>query len=259
MKFKTLDEFMRQYEKSLDQIIPPYNYIIARLDGRSFSKFTEDQNFKKPFDDTFHDYMTQTTKYLMENSGFRIIYGYTESDEISLLFHLHENSFNRKTRKIISTLAGTASAFMSLKTNVPVSFDCRIIPLPNKELVYDYFAWRQEDSKRNSLNTYAYWTLRHNKFSPHQATSTLEHATIEEKRNILEKYGIQYDTVPDWQKRGTGCYFQTVNKTGYNPITKKHIQTKRQKLVVDEHVPVRHEYKKLIEYILEKQTKNTPV
>ena len=34
--------------------------------------------------------------------GFNIIYGYTESDEISLLFHPNENTFNRKQRKLNS-------------------------------------------------------------------------------------------------------------------------------------------------------------
>ena len=34
----------------------------------------------------FRDMMTGTVKALMESSGFRIVYGYSESDEISLLF-----------------------------------------------------------------------------------------------------------------------------------------------------------------------------
>ena len=42
--------------------------------------------------------MVDTVKALM-NYGFRVIYGYTESDEISLLFHPEENTFARKVRK----------------------------------------------------------------------------------------------------------------------------------------------------------------
>ena len=38
------------------------------------------------FDDFDKDLMVETVKTLL-NVGFRIVYGYTESDEISLLFH----------------------------------------------------------------------------------------------------------------------------------------------------------------------------
>jgi tRNA(His) 5'-end guanylyltransferase len=58
--------------------------------------------------------------------GFRVIYGYTQSDEISLLFHPEENSFGRKTRKLNSILAGEASAKFSLQLGDHGSFDCRI-------------------------------------------------------------------------------------------------------------------------------------
>jgi hypothetical protein len=42
--------------------------------------------------------MISTTESLM-TSGFQVIFGYTESDEISLLFALNEKQFGRKLRK----------------------------------------------------------------------------------------------------------------------------------------------------------------
>ena len=36
MDFDVLDKKMRVYEESLDQIIPPDIYLVARLDGRGF-------------------------------------------------------------------------------------------------------------------------------------------------------------------------------------------------------------------------------
>ena len=47
------------------------------------------------------------------NCGFNVVYGYTESDEISLLFPVTK-SFNRKLRKLNSILSGEASAKFSL-------------------------------------------------------------------------------------------------------------------------------------------------
>ena len=86
MIFEELDKKMRIYEESLDQSILPDLYMAARLDGRSFTRLTKEIcQFEAPFDIRFRDLMIQTTKALME-CGFRIVYGFTESDEISLLF-----------------------------------------------------------------------------------------------------------------------------------------------------------------------------
>ena len=101
MRFDDFDKEMRVYEESLDQYILPDMYIVARLDGRSFTKLTKDVcRFEAPFDERFRDLMINTTKSLMD-CGFRIIYAFTESDEISLLFDVSEDAFGRKVRKSI--------------------------------------------------------------------------------------------------------------------------------------------------------------
>ena len=105
--------------------------------------------------------------------GFRVIYAYTESDEISLLFAPEETTFGRKVRKYNSILAGEASAAFSLQLGGAAAFDCRTIPLPTAERVQDYFLWRQEDAHRNSLNSHCYWMLRKEGMSAAEATETL--------------------------------------------------------------------------------------
>jgi tRNA(His) guanylyltransferase len=107
MKFDDLDAKMRVFETNHDLCVLPNVYMVARLDGHGFTKLTkETHDFEAPFDERFKDIMAQTTSHLMTNSGFNFIYGFTESDEISLLFHYNENSFGRKTRKLNSLLAG---------------------------------------------------------------------------------------------------------------------------------------------------------
>ena len=52
MTFNDLDAKMRVYEQSLDQIIPPENYLLARIDGRSFTRLTKEIcQFEAPFDE----------------------------------------------------------------------------------------------------------------------------------------------------------------------------------------------------------------
>lgn len=206
MNFDVLDEKMRKYETSLDQIIVPGMYMIARLDGRNFSRLTKElYPFEAPFDERFRDMMINTVRELMK-AGFRVLYAYTESDEISLLFHPEEDSFSRKTRKYNSILASIAGAAFSLQLGSIASFDCRMIPLPNTELVKDYFLWRQEDANRNALNGHCYWMLRKEGASVKEATALLEGKSVAWKNEFLYQRGINYNDLPSWQKRGIGLY-----------------------------------------------------
>lgn len=251
MKFDEFDKKMRVYEESLDQYILPDMYIVARLDGRSFTNLTKKTcNFEAPFDTKFRDLMVDTVKALME-CGFHIVYGYTESDEISLLFHPDDNTFGRKVRKLNTTLAGEASAAFSLALGKAATFDCRIVPLPNKDRVADYFVWRQEDSHRNSLNAHCYWALRKEGEDQNLATMELEGKSVAYKNELLFQKGINYNDLPSWQKRGIGVYFRDVDKEGYNPVKDEKVLTQRRELYADYELPIGEEYKDFILHFLE--------
>lgn len=247
MRFDDFDKQMRVYEESLDQCIIPDMYIVARLDGRSFTRLTKDVcQFEAPFDPVFRDLMVNTTKYLMEESGFQILYGFTQSDEISLLFARDEITFNRKVRKINTTLAGEASAAFSMALGKLASFDCRVVPLPNEERVSDYFRWRQEDAHRNALNSWCYWTLRKEGKTAREASKVLEGNGTSFKNEMLFQHGINFNDLPNWQKRGTGIYVQEVKKEGFNPITGEKIMTTRKQLFVDYDLEIGDKYDEFI-------------
>lgn len=242
MKFDDFDTNMRIYEQSLDQYILPDMYLVARLDGRSFTRLTKEIcQFEAPFDIRFRDYMVETVKYLMD-CGFRIVYGFTESDEISLLFHKDDNTFGRKVRKINTTLAGEASAAFSLALGRAATFDCRVVPLPNLSRVRDYFIWRQEDAHRNSLNAHCYWLLRKEGIGKEEATKRLEGKSVSYKNELLFEKGVNYNELPSWQKRGIGVYYTSAIKEGYNPIKQEKVQTERRELYTDYHLKLGDEY-----------------
>jgi len=250
MNFDELDKKMRTYEQSLDQIILPDMYLAARLDGRGFTRLTKEIcQFEAPFDVRFRDLMIHTTQALMD-CGFRVIYGYTESDEISLLFSADEDTFGRKTRKYNSTLAGEASAVFSMELGQKATFDCRIIPLPNIERVQDYFRWRQEDAHRNSLNSHCYWMLRKEGKSVREATRELEGKSVSYKNDLLFSRGINYDQLPAWQKRGVGLWKEKYEKDGFDPVRNITVKTTRNKIAVCEELPIGEEYAALIRQII---------
>ncbi len=87
MKFDELDARMRRFETSHDHCVLPGIFMVARIDGRNFTRLTKElHEFEAPFDERFRDLMLSTVEHVMD-CGFRVTYGYTQSDEISLLLH----------------------------------------------------------------------------------------------------------------------------------------------------------------------------
>ncbi len=250
MKFDDLDKRMRVFETSHDFCVLPNMYMVARIDGRGFTKLTKEKhNFQKPFDETFRDYMVETVKHLL-TCGFNIIYGYTESDEISLLFDFHENTFSRKIRKYNSVLAGEASAKFSLLLGDLATFDCRISQLPGKQDVADYFRWRNEDAHRNALNAHCYWMLREQGKSAIKATKEVKGKSVAFKNEWLFQYGINFNDIPNWQKRGVGVYWEDYEKLGWNPIKAEKVPTIRRQLSVEMNLPMGDAYNEFVMDIL---------
>jgi tRNA(His) guanylyltransferase len=250
MKFDELDSRMRVFETAHDHCVLPGLYIVARLDGHGFTRLTKQvHEFETPFDERFRDMMLATVEYLM-NIGIEITYAYTQSDEISLLFGYEETTFNRKLRKLNSILAGEASAKFSFQLGDIACFDCRISQLPCKEEVVNYFRWRSEDAHRNALNAHCYWSLRRDGYSATRATSVIHRLPVADKNELLFRYGINFNQVPNWQKRGMGIYWEEYQKLGFNPITGETVPAIRRRIKRDLHLPIRDEYSLFIAQLI---------
>ena len=250
MKFDELDKRMRVFETAHDHCVLPHIYMVARIDGRSFTRLTKEvHTFEAPFDIRFRDFMVETVKHLM-NCGFSVLYGYTESDEISLLFSLNESAFGRKLRKFNSVLAGEASARFSTLLGDIAAFDCRISQLPTQRDVVDYFRWRNEDAFRNALNAHCYWKLREAGKNYKEATQMLEGMSVPHKNELLFQHGINFNELPNWQKRGIGCYWETFEKEGINPKTGEKSLAVRRRIGVTYDLPMKDAYSLFIEKIL---------
>jgi len=243
MKFDELDSRMRVFETINDQFVLPGLHMVARLDGRSFTRLTkEDHKFTAPFDERFRDLMVETAVHLMSESGIRFLYGYTESDEISLLFVPGEDKFGRKVRKLISILAGEASAKFSLLLGAVGVFDCRISQLPTIELVVDYFRWRNEDAHRNALNAHCYWCLRKQGQTASNATSKLEGLSIAAKNELLFQNGINFNELPLWQRRGIGVAWETYERPATDPRTGEPTSATRKRIRRLFELPMKDDY-----------------
>ncbi|MFN7923471.1 MAG: tRNA(His) guanylyltransferase Thg1 family protein [Bryobacteraceae bacterium] len=250
MNKDTFEARMRRFETAHDLSLVPGIFLVARLDGRGFTRLTKElYPFEKPFDSRFRDYMVATVEHLMQ-AGPRVIYGYTQSDEISLLFGRDDGIFDRRLRKLDSVLAGEASACFSMKLSGIACFDCRISQLPTEESVVDYFRWRQADATRNALNAHCYWLLRQQGKSARQADEALVGLSQPKKNELLFAAGINFAKLPNWQKRGTGFYWESVEKHGRNPKTGEKTIALRRQLKVEMELPKQGAYDEFIRQLL---------
>jgi tRNA(His) 5'-end guanylyltransferase len=250
VKFDELDQRMRVYETAHDQLVVPGVHVVARIDGRNFTRLTREiHQFEAPYDERFRDLMIETTKHLM-TSGFQVLYGYTQSDEISLLISPDEGSFGRKTRKWLSILAGEASARFSSGLGDVAAFDCRLCELPTVDVVVDYFRWRNEDAHRNALNGHCYWRLRAEDHGAKSATAALLGMSVAAKNELLYSKGVNFNDLPSWQKRGVGVVWESFEKSATNPITNEPVTALRRRLRVEQELPMRDEYSAFVREIV---------
>ena len=246
MKANQLEARMRAFETSDDFCVPHDTYVLVRVDGRNFTTLTRQRHaFHAPYDVGFRDLMIGTARRLM-SCGFNVLYAYLQSDEISLLLHPSDATFQRKTRKLLSILAGEASAAFSVALGDIGVFDARLSLLPDREQLADYFRWRQADARRNALNGYCYWLLRDQDETPAQVHRELLYLSATEKKALLALLGDDFDAIPAWQKNGAGIYKHGVPKVGIDPRTGEQVAATRHELKTDFDLPTRDAYVRFI-------------
>jgi tRNA(His) guanylyltransferase len=228
--------------------IPPGTWAVLRLDGRGFSRLTE-ARFDKPFDLRFHELMCEAARALVIDLG--ALYAFTESDEISVLMPRGSTLFDREVEKLVSVSASIASSTFSLGLEAAAHFDSRVWVGARPEDVADYFRWRQSDAGRCCLNGWAYWTLRKAGRAVSEATGQLHRSTVAEKNELLFQHGINFNDLPSWQKRGTGCRWESYEKPGANPKTGEQVSVVRRRLAVDRDLPLGDAYGRFIMELLE--------
>lgn len=224
--------------------MPPGSWTVLRVDGRGFSRLTE-EHFSKPFDDRMHQHMTTVAEALVTELGGA--YGCTHCDEASVLLPPDSDLFGRSQEKLVSVSAGIASAAFTAAAGTPGHFDSRAWIGATVPDVADYFSWRQSDAARSALGSWCYWTLRQAGRTGPQATAELTGVSASGLNELLHQHGINYNDVPAWQRRGTGLYWQDHSKTGHDPRTGTETVTTRRRLHADDHLPMKDQYRALIQ------------
>lgn len=182
---------MKSYELK-DKIISGIPFV-ARLDGKSFSTWTK--KFKRPYDITLHNAFIDATKLLVKETHACI--GYTQSDEITLVYNEDDEYFGRKIQKLCSVLSSIASASFN-KQNLSDNFayfDCRIFGVPNRGEASNAVLWRELDATKNAISSVAQHYFSHK--SLHKTNSKQMQDRLWKEKNI------NFNDYPDFFKRGS--------------------------------------------------------
>lgn len=234
MKNTSLDVRMKDfYEVRNRRYLTRRTPVIIRIDGKAFHTYTKKLN--RPFDEGLIEDMQLTTKYLCENiQGCK--FGYTQSDEISLLvtdydtlrteawFDYCQNKmesigasmatseFNRLRilRELNYQLYFNYNCGSDEKPDIRINelnylerfmpnmanFDARSFNIP-KEDVCNYFVWRQGDASKNSISMLAQSLYSH---------TELQGKHGGEMQEMCFQKGHNWNNLPTSQKRGTSVY-----------------------------------------------------
>ena len=202
-RLKDNDDFgarMKGYEAvETERRLLPTLPVYARIDGRSFSRFT--RGMEKPFDGRLLAAMIDTTAHLVQHTHARI--GYTQSDEISLVWLADGDGsdifFSGKVQKMVSVLASMAAA--KFATVCPAGFegrlphfDCRVFQLPTREEAANAFLWRAMDARKNGISMIA-----QSRFSAKQLHGKDQKAMVQ----MLREIGVSLTEFPLAGRRGT--------------------------------------------------------
>lgn len=176
----SLKEKFYAYQHAVNYFLDPDKYIIAHIDGRSFSKKVKNK-FNKPFDDVFINAMNETAKELCkEVQG--CIFAYTQSDEIllvikkskpegdvfyggrickmqSIIASIATGKFSEEmaVNRILSTVPTCASpeevlqmCIDAIKRGPLYQFDCKVWNVDNANDAMGCILFRNIDCVRNS-------------------------------------------------------------------------------------------------------------
>jgi tRNA(His) guanylyltransferase len=178
---KSKYEYVKAFET--DDRLLPNCWIVIRLDGRGFTRFTGAHGFTKPNDQKGLELMNRCAMALCQEFD-DVMCAFGESDEYSFVLRPRSTLFGRRSSKLSTVFASTFTAnyvyhwndyFSDRKLLKPPVFDGRAVLYPSDQNMRDYLSWRQADTHINNLYNTCYWNLvQRGGMTEEEATKTLQ-------------------------------------------------------------------------------------
>ncbi|KAF5096590.1 hypothetical protein DV451_004180 [Geotrichum candidum] len=236
-------EYVRSFER--ENYLLPDTWIVIRVDGRGFHRFSDRYNFEKPNDLRALTLMNESAKVVMRDIT-DVILAYGDSDEYSFVLRKQCQLFERRESKLISTFVSTFTAAYNQLWSVHMgpdapldvghmpTFDSRAVVYPSNKILRDYLSWRQADCHINNLYNTTFWALVLKGNQTRTAAALRLKDTFSKDKNeiLFSEFGINYNNEPEIFKKGTILLRVTKDVTLKNPqdLSERQLQRKEKKL-----------------------------
>ncbi|PIA17500.1 tRNAHis guanylyltransferase [Coemansia reversa NRRL 1564] len=204
-------EYVRQFES--DDRLLPSTWLVVRIDGQGFTKFTAKHGFEKPNDIRALHLMNRAAMTVVEHMT-DIVIAYGQSDEYSFVFSKDTQAFDRRASKLTTLLVSQFTSayvfywhehFPDTELLFPPAFDSRVVMYPSERIMRDYLCWRQADCHINNMYNTCFWTLvQRGGLTEKEAERRLRGTLSRDKNELLfSEYGINYNAIENIFKKGS--------------------------------------------------------
>jgi len=208
---KSKFDYVRNFETE-DKLLQNC-WIVVRIDGKGFHKFSDEHEFVKPNDLNALNLMNKCARAVLDDFN-EIMIAYGQSDEYSFVFRKDSGIYSRRGSKLITNIASLFASsyvfhwsefFPDKKLKYPPCFDGRAVLYPSEKNIRDYLSWRQADCHINNLYNTVFWTLvQKGGLTPRAAQERLSGTVSGDKNEILfSEFGVNYNNEPAQLKKGT--------------------------------------------------------
>lgn len=204
MRAPTLPDDLAPFEVFPGRDLVPGRPLVARLAGRRFDQLVDGGAFQKPFDPVFGKHMVKTLSYLLSVLGAS--FGFAEQTELSLF----AIAGGGDARRLLSRIAGEASAKLSLLLGQVATFETRLYELEDADLAVEYFRWRQAESQSRAVERYCHAALAQSGNDASAAERILGGLGLDEKVELLRQNGVDFGGIPAWQRRGAAVALRAI-------------------------------------------------
>ncbi|XP_073119038.1 tRNA(His) guanylyltransferase 2-like isoform X2 [Henckelia pumila] len=212
---KTKTEYLKSFQYESRLLLS--TWIVIRIDGCHFHRFSKVHKFEKPNDEAALNLMNSCAVGVLEEFN-DIVFSYGVSDEYSFVLKKESQLYGRRASEIVSAIVSYFSSMYTMKWKdffphkemmYPPYFDGRAICYPSSQILRDYLAWRQVDCHINNQYNTCFWMLVKSGKTKSAAQSYLKGTQVQEKNELLAQLSgttDYYNKLPPMFRLGSSVY-----------------------------------------------------
>ncbi|CAB4298280.1 unnamed protein product [Prunus armeniaca] len=190
---KVEPDYVRSFQ--FKKILMPSTWIVIRIDGCHFHRFSDVHEFVKPNDKQALNLMNACAVAVVKEFP-DIVFSYGVSDEYSFVLKKDSHFYQRQARFLPSK-----------ELKYPPYFDGRAVCYPSVEILRDYLTWRQVDCHINNQYNTCFWELVKSGKSKSEAQNFLKGTQTGDKEKLLKQFGIDYHKLPAMFRQGSSIFW----------------------------------------------------